>query len=184
MRMFVAVPLPEELREQIALMQAGLENVRWVAPENLHLTLRFLGDLDGAEAADLDAALAGIAAPCFEIALGGITTFGNGRKVNALAIGVEAPEPLVRLQAKVEKAVQRAGQPAEGRKFRPHVTLARFKGAPGPKLGVFLQRYGLFRSDPVAVDRFQLLSSKLTPNGPIYRIEAEYPLQLDPAVRV
>jgi len=175
--MFVAVPLPEELRDQIALMQSGLDNVRWVAPENLHLTLRFLGDLDGGEVADLDAALAGIAAPCFEIALAGLSTFGNGRKVNALALGVEAPEPLIRLQTKVEKAVQRAGQPAEGRKFRPHVTLARFKGAPGTKFGPYLQRHGLFRCDPVAVDRFQLISSKLTPNGPIYRVEAEYFLQ-------
>jgi 2'-5' RNA ligase len=77
----------------------------------------------------------------------------------------------------VEKSVQRAGQPPEGRKFRPHVTLARFKGPPGPKFGNFLHQHSLFRSGPVPVDRFALYSSKLTQKGPIYRTEAEYPLE-------
>lgn len=176
MRLFVALPLPESLRERIALMQQGLDNVRWVAPENLHLTLRFLGDLDGREAADLDAALRGIDVPAFEMALAGLNTFGNGKKVRAVVLDAEAPEPLLRLHTKVEQAVQRAGQPGEGRKFRPHVTLARVKGPPGRKLGIFLQQHGLFRSDPMLVDRFQLYSSKLTEDGPIYRVEADYPL--------
>jgi 2'-5' RNA ligase len=177
MRLFVAIPLPEMLCDRLAQMRGGLENARWVPPENMHLTLRFVGELDGREAADVDAELNTIAAPTFEIELAGLNTFGNGKKVNSLYVGVEAPEPLTRLQTKVEKSIQRAGQPPEGRKFRPHVTLARFKGHPGPKFGTFLHQHSLFRSGPVHVDRFCLYSSKLTQNGPIYRVEAEYPLE-------
>jgi 2'-5' RNA ligase len=177
MRLFVAIPLPEMLCDRLAQMRGGLENARWVPPENMHLTLRFLGELDGREAADMDAELNSISVPTFEIELAGLNTFGNGKKINALYVGVEAPEPLTRLQTKVEKSAQRAGQPAEGRKFRPHVTLARFKGHPGPKFGNFLHQHSLFRSGPVPVDRFCLYSSKLTQNGPIYRVEAEYPLE-------
>ena len=177
MRLFVAIPLPELLCDQLAQMRGGLENARWVDPENMHLTLRFLGELDGREAADVDAELNAISVPSFEMELAGLHTFGNGKKINSLYVHVEAPEPLTRLQTKVEKSVQRAGLAPEGRKFRPHVTLARFKGPPGPKFGNFLHQHSLYRSGPVPVDRFALYSSKLTQKGPIYRIEAEYTLE-------
>lgn len=180
MRLFVAIPLPEALRDRLAQMRGGLNNTRWVDVDNMHLTLRFLGEIDGREAADLDAALATIRVPAFEMELVGLGTFETGKKVNALWVGVEAPEELIRLQGKVETAAQRAGQPPEGRKFRPHVTLARIKGAPGPKLGTFLREFSLFRSGPFLVDRFVLYSSKLTERGPIYREEAVYPLDPPP----
>ncbi|RDD63411.1 RNA 2',3'-cyclic phosphodiesterase [Ferruginivarius sediminum] len=179
MRLFVAIPLPEQLTDRLALMAGGLDNARWVDPDNMHLTLRFLGELDGREAADVDAALGEIRVPAFDMELADIGSFGNGKKVNALWVGVEAPEPLTRLQTKVEQAVQRAGVEPERRKFRPHVTIARFKGPPGPKLGNFLHEHALFRSGPIHVDRFVLYSSKLTPKGPIYREEAVYPLEVE-----
>lgn len=177
MRMFVAIPLPELVCDRLAQIRGGLENARWVDPENMHLTLRFLGDIDGREAADVDAELRSVVVPTFEIELTGLHTFGNSKKINALYVGVEGPEPLTRLQTKVENSAQRAGLVPEGRKFRPHVTLARFKGPPGAKLGNFLREHSLVRSGPVPVDRFALYSSKLTQKGPIYRIEAEYPLE-------
>lgn len=177
MRLFVAIPLPEALCTELAGFAGGLDNTRWVEPDNMHLTLRFLGEIDGRETADVDAALGAIDAPAFDMELKGLGTFGSGKKVQTLWVGVEAPEPLFRLQTKVEQAAQRAGQPGERRKFKPHVTIARFKGPPGHKLGDFLQRHGLFRSGPIYVDRFRLYSSVLTQKGPIYRTEAEYPLQ-------
>jgi len=178
-RLFVALPLPEDVTDRLARMGGGLANTRWVAPANMHLTLRFIGEVEGHVFRDVDTALSGIAAPTFEMALAGLGTFGNGKKVNALWVGVDAPEQLTDLQHKVEKAVQRAGLPGEGRKFRPHVTIARVKGPPGNKLGDFLRAHSLFRCAPFHVDRFQLVSSQRTPKGPVYRVEAEYPLEPD-----
>jgi len=177
MRLFVAIPLPEALTDRLGQMRGGLTNARWVDPDNMHLTLRFIGEVDGRVMRDIDAELGAISAPTFDMALAGLGTFGNGKKVNAIWVGVDAPDELAQLQLKVEKAVQRAGLPGEGRKFRPHVTLARFKGAPGNKLGTFLREHSLFRSAPFHVDRFQLISSLRTQKGPIYRAETEYPLE-------
>src|SRR3546814_17977135 len=101
-----------------------------LAPENLHLTLRFIGEVDGRDAKDIDVALSGIHLPRFAIALSGVGEFGDGRRLRSVWVGVEASAMLVRLHAKVEQAVQRAGQPPDQRKFKPHVTLARFTSHP------------------------------------------------------
>lgn len=178
MRLFVAIPLPEDVRERLSLLCSGLPAARWVEPETMHLSLRFLGEVDGRQAADVDSALGGIKVPAFAIELAGIGQFGDNRRVRALWVGVEPQELLMRLQAKVENAVQRAGLAPEGRKYRPHVTLARFKqNPPGPKLGRYLHEHGLFRHGPVPVDRFALFSSFLSASGAIHRVEADYPLE-------
>jgi 2'-5' RNA ligase len=177
MRLFVAIALPEDLRTRLAGLANGLPGARWVSPENLHLTLRFLGELDGGQAADVDEALSGLRVPGFPLAIEGLSHFGVGRKIRQLWAGV-APNPaLVRLHGKVEQAVIRSGLPPEPRKFKPHVTLARFKSSPGAKLGDYLAEYALFRAAPFPVDRFVLYSSFLSANGAIHRPEAEYPLQ-------
>jgi 2'-5' RNA ligase len=177
MRLFVAIDLPDRQREQLAMLANGLPGARWVAEDNLHLTLRFLGELDGSEAADVDAALAGLRMPGFELRLEGVGHFGDGRKLRSIWAGVEASPALGRLRDKVEQAVIRAGLPPDKRKFKPHVTLARFKSNPGAKLQDFLAEYALFRAEPFQVESFTLYSSFLSANGAIYRPEAEYPLE-------
>lgn len=177
MRLFVAIALPDEQRARLAKLASGLPRARWVAEENLHLTLRFLGELDGNEAGDVDAALAGIRMPRFELQLEGVSHFGEGRKLRSLWAGIQANSALVRLRDKVEQAVVRAGLAPEKRKFKPHVTLARFKSNPGVKLYDFLAEYALFRAEPFKVESFTLYSSFLSANGAIYRPEAEYRLE-------
>jgi len=177
MRLFIALPLPDDLRERLATLQRGLKAARWVKPENLHLTLRFLGELDGRQAGDVDAALSALGGEAFSLSLAGLDCFGERRNLRALWVGVADPEPTRRLQAKVERAVQQAGIEADRRKFKPHVTLARFKRALCPDLSGYLQSNNLFRSEPVAVTEFVLFSSFLTREGPIYRPEASYPLR-------
>lgn len=177
MRLFVAIALPDDQRARLAMLASGLPGARWVAEENLHLTLRFLGELDGNEAADVDAALAAVRMPCFELQLEGVSHFGEGRKLRSIWTGVQANPALVRLRDKVEQAVVRAGLPPEKRKFKPHVTLARFKSNPGVKLYDFLAQYALFQAEPFQVESFTLYSSFLSASGAIYRPEAEYPLE-------
>jgi 2'-5' RNA ligase len=176
MRLFVAVDLPEDLRERIGGFAHGVPAARWVSPENMHLTLRFIGEVDGREAHDIDAALSQVRIERFSMTLAGVDRFGSGGKERALWVGVESNPALMRLQGKVETALRHAGLPPEGRKFKPHVTIARFKGNPGGHLHDFLARHALFRGEPFEVEEFVLYSSFLSHNGAIYSAEVAYPL--------
>ena len=176
MRLFVALALPDHLRSQLSGLCNGLPGARWVAPENLHLTLRFIGEVEGHEAEDIDAALSGIRLPRFSVTLSGVGEFGDDKRLRSVWVGVESNEMLERLQAKVEQAVQRAGQPPEKRKFKPHVTLARFKSHPRGRLESYFTERSLFRAPPFEVSDFTLYSSYLSHEGAIYSPEAVYPL--------
>ena len=175
MRLFVALCLPDAVAAGLWPLQGGVPGARWQKREQLHLTLRFIGDVDGREAAAIDDALAGIAAPAFDVTLKGVGSFG-GRTPRDLWAGVVPSEPLAHLQRKIESACQRSGLAADGRKFVPHVTLARLKGAPFGAVGAWLAHYGLYASPAFAVESFALYSSKLTSDGSLYRIEKDYPL--------
>jgi 2'-5' RNA ligase len=176
MRLFVALALPENVRWQLRLLCGGLPGARWVQPENFHLTLRFIGEVDGAEFHDIDAALAGIRAPRFSLSLAGIGHFGSGNKLRSVWAGIDKQPALLHLRDKIESAVVRAGVEPNGQKFQPHVTLARGKGEPVTKLGEYLVQHNLFRSAPFEVTHFTLFSSFLNHNGAIYSVERSYEL--------
>lgn len=177
-RLFVALDLPGTVRDRLAaLTQAPLPGARWVPPANMHLTLRFVGEVDHGRADDIDAALAGISARGFPLTLEGIGVFESGRRVHALWVGVERNPALEHLRAKVESALVRAGCEPERRKFSPHVTLARLDQPDAAKLGAFLHDNGLFRLGPVPVEHFTLFSSSLGRDGAHYTAEADYALQ-------
>jgi len=178
MRLFVALSLPDEVRETLADLADPLPGARWVPEENLHITLRFIGEVDGGQAHDVDAELMRLHATGFRVSLAGLGYFGEGPKTRALYARVEPSEPLSRLQQKVEQAVQRAGLKPEGRKFKPHVTLARFRSGGGTlELERFLVRHSLFRAGPFTATDFVLFQSFLSGEGSIYRAEAAYPLE-------
>lgn len=176
MRLFVALALPETIRWQLRLLCGGLPGARWVPPENFHLTLRFIGEADGAEFHDIDAALAGIRAPRFTVSFAGVGHFGSAGKLRSIWAGVDKQPALTHLRDKIESAVVRAGSEPNGQKFHPHVTLARSKGEPVPKLGEFLVQHSLFRSEPFEVTHFTLFSSFLNHTAAIYTPERSYEL--------
>ncbi len=176
MRLFVALDLPSSLRTRLSWMSGGLPGARWVLPENYHVTLRFIGELPGWRAEEVDHALAGLRAPGFELQLSGVGTHAKGSKVSALWIGVERSPALEHLQAKVETALQRAGLEPERRRFNPHVTLARMDGVPEGKIAGWVQSHNLFRSDKVPVEHFTLFRSRLGKEQAVYEAEVEYPL--------
>lgn len=180
MRLFVALSLPDEVRDRLADLEDRLPGARWVPPENYHITLRFIGEADGGLADDIDAELTSLSGEGFAVSLAGLGSFGEGQKTRALYARVEPSEPLSRLQQKVENALQRAGCKPEGRKFKPHVTLAYFKGVLGPELELFTIRHALFRAGPFTVTDFVLYQSFLSGEGAIYREEAVYPLSYPP----
>lgn len=175
-RLFVGLEPPAGVTERLAALSAGIPNARWVAPENMHVTLRFVGNVDEALAAELDAALAELKAPEFAFELAGFDTFSRGRDAHTLWAGVEKAPPLAHLRHKVEATAVRLGLPPEPRRFSPHVTVARLKAAPEAPLQDFLVRNALFRAGPVPCPHFTLFSSHLGRSGASYAAEARYPL--------
>ena len=175
MRLFVALALPEHVTQSLLAMQSGVPGARWSTREQLHLTLRFIGEVDGRDANAIDEALASISAPRFTLELKGVGSFG-GKNPRALWAGVAPNEALIHLQRKIESAIQRLGFPAEERKYIPHVTLARLRAAPAGRVMDYLADHALYTSGPFAADQFILYSSKTTLHGSIYVAEREYML--------
>ncbi|HEY8613700.1 MAG TPA: RNA 2',3'-cyclic phosphodiesterase [Roseomonas sp.] len=175
-RLFVALALPDMLRTQISMLAGGIQGARWVPPENYHLTLRFIGEVEGWRADEVDEALSTIRCRPFELCLRGVGTFEKAGKIQTLWIGVEKCEGLTHLQSKVETALQRMGLDPERRRFAPHITLARTDKAPPEKLVSWVQSHNLFRAPPVAMEHFTLFSSRLGKENPVYVPEVEYEL--------
>ncbi|MGE4219720.1 MAG: RNA 2',3'-cyclic phosphodiesterase [Alphaproteobacteria bacterium] len=175
-RLFVAIPLPGPVRQHLSLLSGGIPGAAWAAAETLHLTLRFIGEVEEGVAEDIDDALSRIRQAPFDLALAELGLFSTGRNPRTLWAGVERSEPLARLQAKVETAVIDAGLVPESRKFTPHVTLARLKNAPWGRVEQVLAGHAGFRAGPFTVDRFTLYSSLLAREGAIHTPEADYPL--------
>lgn len=176
MRLFVGIALPEDVRDRLGALQAGLPGARWVEPEKAHLTLRFIGETDGGRAEDIDEALAAIRAPAFGLRLSGIGCFESGRRVRAVWVGLDRSEALAHLADKVESAIARLGFPPERRKFTGHVTLARLDGAPAETVGPYIAHHNTFAAGPFPVDRFTLFRSFLGKRGSRYQALADYRL--------
>lgn len=175
LRLFVGIEFPPELKLRLSLLCTGVPGARWVDPGNLHLTLRFIGEITEDLATDVDEALAEIKAARFPLQLTGAGVFG-GRRPHALWVGAERSPELVRLRDKIEQALIRVGLEPEQRKFAPHVTLARLRDPELDKLGQFLAANARFRADPLPVDRFCLIASFPTKAGSVYEEQADYPL--------
>jgi 2'-5' RNA ligase len=176
MRLFAALALPDFVAEQLKLMQSGVPGARWMDREQLHLTLRFIGEVDGRDAAAIDDVLSQIHSSRFTLELKGVGQFG-GKTPRALWAGVRNQDELVLLQRRIESALQRVGLTPEERKFSPHVTLARLRATPPGRVMDYLTDHALFTSGPFDVNAFILYSSKPTAGGSLYRAERAYALQ-------
>ena len=176
MRLFVALSIPDAVARALLLLQGGVPGARWQEREQLHLTLRFIGEVDGRDARALEDALAGIDAPAFEMQLHGVGQFGN-RQPHSLWAAARRNDLLEHLQRKVDTAIRRVGQPQDAHKFAPHVTLARLRHPDLDRVRQWLSTHALYTSDQFTIGAFCLYSSKLTSDGSIYRVEQEYPLR-------
>ena len=176
MRLFAALSIPDQVAQELMLLQGGVPGARWQSREQLHMTLRFIGEVDGRDARAVDDALAGIEAPAFSVQLHGVGQFGN-KQPHTLWAAARKHELLEHLARKVDAAIRRVGQPQDAHKFTPHVTLARLKHPELEKVREWLTAHALFTSAEFTVNAFCLYSSKLTSDGSIYRVEEEYPLR-------
>ncbi|MBY0511751.1 MAG: RNA 2',3'-cyclic phosphodiesterase [Rhodospirillaceae bacterium] len=176
LRLFVGLGLPDGVAARLSILCAGVPGASWVEPANLHLTLRFIGEVEEHEAEEIDGLLAGITAPAFSLTLAGVNTFGEGAKARAVWAAVQPSAALSHLQAKVESAVVRAGRPAEGRKFTPHVTLARLHKPQPPRLAAFLEGNAPFQAGPFRIEHFTLFESRPGKGSPVYIPLVDYSL--------
>ncbi len=168
MRLFVGLSIPNEILQNLGVLASGLDGARWVKPESLHLTLRFIGGVSTRDAADLDTALSTIIEPAFAFRCSGLGHFGKGNRVRALWAGVALNDGLSRLQNKVERAAFSVGFGDERRKFKPHITLARFRGRNPRNLGDYLSAHGAFSTLPFPVSSFTLFESHMGHGGSHY----------------
>jgi 2'-5' RNA ligase len=174
-RLFVAIRPPEPVRDLLLDAMDDSADFRWQDDAQLHLTLRFIGEVERPLANDLADALTRIRAPRFNIRVSRVGRFEQ-RNAGALWAAVEPKEPLAALAAKVERVCQSVGLEPERRAFHPHITLARWKGRRTREVQDYLERAAGLSSDPFAVDAFILFESRLSRHGAHYEEVATYPL--------
>lgn len=173
-RLFVAVRPPGEIRDLLMDLMEGMPDLRWQEDSQLHLTLRFIGEVSRPLAEDLANQLQQIRFQRFAIALQGVGMFERHRR-GALWAGAGPKETLRALNAKVERACQSAGLEPERRAFHPHVTLARWKGHVHG-LDRFLEQHGGLSSPSWTVEEFRLYESRLGREGAHYEVIETYRL--------
>lgn len=175
-RLFTGLELPDALRQQLGRLAIPLPGAKWVEPGNLHLTLRFAGDIDNRKAGDFADELAQISVPVFSLRLIGLGAFG-GNDPHTIWAAVEAGPELEQLARANERAARSAGLPPETRKFKAHVTLARLRGARADQVARVLERHAAYTSSLITIEQFVLFSSRPSTGGGPYAVEEVYPLQ-------
>jgi 2'-5' RNA ligase len=176
MRLFIAVNLPTDVRETLwevaAPLRAARYPVRWVAAESIHLTLKFLGDVDATREAEIASgvAAAAVGAKPFPLPVGGFGAFPSAQRPRVVWAGLEPVPPLELLQHRMEQEMERLGFPTEGRPFHPHLTLGRVKrdARPAALAGLATDLDSLVYETEVSVESVDLMQSTLTPQGARY----------------
>ena len=178
LRLFVALRPPEPIRARLLDLGEGIAGARWQVDEQLHVTLRFVGEIEPRQADDLAAALASIHAPAPTVRLAGTGRFDRRGRVETLWAGVAPHDALAALHRKVDIACVRAGLPPEGRAYLPHITVARIPGSVGgdPAIGRWLVDTAALASAPFALRHLILYESRLGHGGAAYEPVLRWPL--------
>jgi 2'-5' RNA ligase len=174
-RLFTGIEIPSDVGQALSLLRGGLPGARWITPDHYHVTLRFIGDVDDVTAQEIDSVLGQVRRATFDLHLEGLAAFG-GRKPRAAVATVAPVPPLLDLQHEHERLMQRIGLEPEGRKYTPHVTLARLRDSSSRDVAEYLAARGLFRTAAFTISRFVLFSARASVGGGPYVVEAGYPL--------
>ena len=174
-RIFTGVEIPPAIGQALASLRGGLPGARWIDQENYHITMRFIGDVDDATAHEVASLLGRVTRSAFALHMDGLSSFG-GRKPRAVVANVAPSPALMEAQAEQERLLQRMGLAPEGRKYIPHVTLARLRNSSSREVAEYLAARGFSRTAAFPVTRFVLFSSRDSVGGGPYIVEAEYPL--------
>lgn len=174
-RLFVAIRPPQPVRDLLVDAMDDSPDFRWEDEQQLHLTLRFIGEVERPAANDLADALGGVRSRRFDLRIAGVGRFEQ-RTSGTLWAAIEPKPPIAALAAKVERVCQSVGLEPERRAFHPHITLARWKGRRTREVQNYLERKAALSSEPFTVDQFILFESRLSRHGAHHEPVAAYPL--------
>jgi RNA 2',3'-cyclic 3'-phosphodiesterase len=174
-RLFAGLEVPSHVKSVLSMLRGGLPGARWIEPSDYHITLRFIGDIGNRTAQEIDSLLADVSRRPLQLRISGLGSFG-GDKPHSVFATVEPSRALTELQSEVDRLVRACGVEADKRRFQPHVTLARLKGASSLDVAEYLSLRGWFPSQDYAADRFVLFSSRVSTGGGPYIVETTYPL--------
>lgn len=177
-RLFAALEIPHDAGLHMSLLRGGLPGARWIDPENYHLTLRFIGDIEHHLADELADGLERVQRREFMLGFSGLGAFGGKKPHSVFAVPTASPD-LYELQAEIARICNRLGAPADPRKFTPHVTLARLRNTTPEAVANYLSVRGGFFIAPFRIRRFVLMSSKASVGGGPYIVEERYEFSRD-----
>ena len=175
LRLFAALPIPDEIAEILLPFQKGLSGASWRPRENFHITLRFFGEVSRDLAETLDEEIAMINAPPLSLVIDGVGWFGR-REPYAVWARIRPTDALTNLAGACERAARRVGLPPEKRRYTPHITLAYMHGAPLEAVMAWTEKHQSLLAGPFSMDQFHLYSSHLGRGPSVYTAEADYPL--------
>ncbi len=174
-RLFTGLELPASVAAQVSLARGGGVGARWLDPEDYHITLRFVGDVDDGLARDIAETLGEIRGPVARVRFEALSWFGAGRP-RAIVAKFKADPSLIDLQAEQERRLRRVGVAPETRKFTPHVTLARLRGVGATAVAAYLASRGALTVEAFEAERFALFSAREGSGGGPYVVETAYKL--------
>ena len=172
LRLFIGITLPEEIKDSIERICFGIPKVNWIKKENLHLTIKFIGEVE-TDVLGISEVLKKIEFNPFDIQLKSVGVF-KSKFQSVLWAGVENNPELEKLNQKINSNLNQLGIPSEKQSFHPHITLARLKEVNWNKVNHYLDEFKLFETVPFAINEFQLFSSVLSPKGSIYTVEESF----------
>ncbi|MGK7368970.1 MAG: RNA 2',3'-cyclic phosphodiesterase [Candidatus Halalkalibacterium sp. M3_1C_030] len=177
MRLFTAITIPEEVKDKLQALKKPIKGLKWQDKTQMHLTLRFIGEIDERSAQNVNRELEKVSISSFSIELARLGSFPQRGTPKVLWIGVKDNSSLNDLHARIELACRNAGLEPDERSFKPHITIARNKGADGEKVKSYLENHSTPDFEPIKVTDFYLFRSELTPQGAVHHIEKKYNLE-------
>lgn len=175
-RLFVGIALPANVRSLLSNLGATIPGARPVPAEQIHLTLRFIGEVEAGRFLDIRERLEELESKALTTGVRGVGHFPPRGKPRVVWAGLDSAGDIIILRNRINYLLKQGGIEPERRKFHPHVTLARLKDSSPERVAAFLQTNALLQSPPFIVDQVNLYSSRLHPDGAVHRVEAAYPL--------
>lgn len=179
MRLFIAIQLPSEVKEELHGLMQNVSGIHWQNYKQLHITLKFLGDTESQQLDKLTEKLSSIKHSPFKFTCKDFGYFPEGKQPRVLWMGVVNEAPLINLQNAIEKGCARVGFEPDSRSFKPHITLGKIKGASKREVMSFINQHKRKRIEDIPVEEFVLYESKLSPNGATHKPLTRFSLTND-----